>query len=85
MSVLSVANTNMLYQMVCSAEPFGRSAFQTVWKRTGTFKKHLASDSKNYLSITVCHGLTLSNHINSRALPPAEPAGKSNLTAKASW
>ena len=30
--------------VVCCTEPSGKSCLETVWKRAGTFKKHLAGD-----------------------------------------
>lgn len=35
------------------------------WKRAGTFKKYWTGDWMNHLSITVYHGLTSTNQINS--------------------
>ena len=50
---------NLMHQMVCYTEPSEKSSLETVWKRAGTFKKYLAGDWMNHLSITVYHCLTL--------------------------
>lgn len=59
-----------LFQMVMCNKPFG--------KGQGLSKNTQCGDWTNSLSITIYHGLTLTNQIryNSRALPPAEPAVK---------
>ena len=40
-------------QMVCYTEPSEKLSLETVWERAGTFKKYLAGDWMNHLSITV--------------------------------
>lgn len=62
--------------MVFNTEPSGKSPSETVWK---TFKIYLAGVWTKHFSITVYHGRTLTIELKGkRALPPAEPAGKSN-------
>ena len=55
--------------MVCYTKLPGKEPLETVWKRAGTFKKYLAGDWTNHLSITVCHRLTSTNQNNSRRAP----------------
>ena len=65
--------------MVCFTKPSEEEPLETVSKTAGTFKKYLAGDLKNHLSITVYHKLTLTNQIKRRrALRPVEPVGKLN-------
>ena len=59
-----VTKLNLTRQMVCYTEPSEKLSLETVWKRTGTFKKYLASDKMHHPSITVYHGLTSTNQIN---------------------
>ena len=63
---------NLMRQMVCYTEPSEKSSMETVWKRAGTFKKYLAGDWMNHLSITVllckAAGLTRSRENPHRTL-----------------
>ena len=43
--------SNLSRQMVCYTEPSEKPSLETVWKRAGTFKKILAGDWMNHLSI----------------------------------
>ena len=66
-------------QNCCSTKPSGEAPQGTVWKRAGTFKKYLAGDRTNHLSITVYHRLTSANQISiRRVLPPGDPLSKTN-------
>ena len=60
---------NPACQMVCYTELPGKEPLETVWKRAGAFKKYLAGDWTNHLSVTVCHRLTSTNQNGSRRAP----------------
>ena len=46
-----VTNLNLTRQMVCYTEPSEKLSLETVWKRAGTFRKYMAGDWMNHLSI----------------------------------
>ena len=60
---------NLMRQMVCFTESSEKSSLETVWKRSGSFKKYLAGDKMNHLSITVYQGLSLLTILTPKPCP----------------
>ena len=59
---------NLMHQMVCYTEQSKKLSMETVWKRTDTFKKYLAGDWMNHLSIAVLPCESAGDLVNPAAL-----------------
>ncbi len=74
---------NLISQIVCYTEASGQLSLVTVRKRASAFKKNLAGDQTSHLSITVRHGLSLTNQLNEQYNITVEHNQQSQLLIQA--